>query len=291
MTFSDLTTHVQRTSQKSMRNHGVDRFIQHHAVSTSWQSVVNLMMGAKEVSANYVIGNGGELIGVVDEEYRAWTSSSAAWDGRAITVEVCNETLAPGYTISAAAQATLSKLMADVSRRYGFPLRREGADSTVIGHRELYSWFGASYPTACPGGLPIDATVQVANDILAGAQTDDGSAALLKRRQNVALPLIAQQSAPGSAQYGLNIVIWDSGLYHWITGAQRDVWLDAGAAFLDCQIPGRFEYLVTEAEQRLAMARGEDAAASESAVANALSKQYGSAKAASELMTAVPSTD
>ncbi|WP_138945237.1 peptidoglycan recognition family protein [Plantibacter sp. M259] len=169
MTISALTTQAYVTPQKSSRGgRTIDRFIQHHAVSRDWRAVLGLMMGAKEVSANYIIGNDGEIISVVPEEFRAWTSSSAEWDGRAITVEVCNETLAPAYTISAAAQESLSALMADVSKRYGFPLVRDGADSTVLGHRELYQFYGASYATACPGGLPIDATVVRANTIKAG---------------------------------------------------------------------------------------------------------------------------
>lgn len=78
-----------------------------------------------------------------------------------------------------------------------------------------------------------------------------------KRRQNVALPLIAQQEVPGDDQYGLNIIIWDDGTYYWVDAAQRDVWIDAGSSFIHCTIPGRFEYLVFDAEMRKALHKNE----------------------------------
>ena len=39
-------------------------------------------------------------------------------------------------------------------KRYGFRLQRR---VNHLGHRELYELFRASYPTACPGGLQLDA--------------------------------------------------------------------------------------------------------------------------------------
>lgn len=154
MTISPLTNQAYVTSQKSSRNGArVDHFIVHHAVSTNWRNVLDMMMGGKEVSANYIIANDGQIISVVPEEYRAWTSSSAHWDGRSITVEVCNASLNPasGYAISEAAQHSLERLIGDVGKRYGFQPSRDGLASTVLGHRDLYNWFGDSYATACPG--------------------------------------------------------------------------------------------------------------------------------------------
>lgn len=154
MTISPLSNQAYVTSQKSSRNGAkIDHFIVHHAVSTNWRNVLDMMMGAKEVSANYIIANDGQIISVVPEEYRAWTSSSAAWDGRSVTVEVCNSSLDPatGYAISPAAQNSLERLIADVGKRYGFTPTRNGTASTVLGHRDLANWFGDSYSTACPG--------------------------------------------------------------------------------------------------------------------------------------------
>lgn len=195
MSFSKLTSEVHSSSQRSSRN-GVKpvALIWHHAVSRDWRTVVDMMVsGSKEVSANYVIGNGGEIIGVVDEQDRAWTSSSSYWDGRAITFEVCNETLAPSYTISAKATEALARISADISQRYGFDLVRDGAGSSVIGHRELYEWFGASYATACPGGLQIDATTALANSIIDGVVPEEDEMAKAK---------LWRDSDPKSKTYG-----------------------------------------------------------------------------------------
>lgn len=258
MTISPLTNQAYVTSQKSSRNGAnIDRFIVHHAVSTNWHNVLDMMMGAKEVSANYIITNEGEIISVVPEEYRAWTSSSPYWDGRAITVEICNESLNAnaGYPISAKAQDALTRLIRDVGQRYGFTPTFNGGYGTVLAHRDLVSIPPyQSYSTACPGQYTYDrlpsivATAASASD----KNADTEAARLRKLRRNVALPLIAQQSVRNSKQYGVNIAIWDSGVYYIIDGAQRDVYLAAGAAFLDCTVPGRFEFLQNDAQQRQA---------------------------------------
>ena len=149
MTFSSLVTGTSGNGgQYSARTRKIDRIILHHCASTSLEGVLNMMSsGSREVSANYVIGNGGEIVGVVPEEFRAWTSGSAEWDGRAITFEIVNETGAPDWRVSAKAMDAVSRMLADISSRHGFPLNR----GTVVTHQELYNIHGASYPTACPG--------------------------------------------------------------------------------------------------------------------------------------------
>ena len=149
MTFSPLTSRTSgNAGQFSARGRSVDRIILHHCASTSLAGVLSMMAtGSREVSANYVIGSGGEIVGVVPEEFRAWTSSSSSWDGRAITFEIVNETGAPEWRISDLAFAAVASMLADLSARYGIPLSRE----TVVTHQELYNIHGASYATACPG--------------------------------------------------------------------------------------------------------------------------------------------
>lgn len=147
--FSSLATATSGNGgQFSNRSGKVDRIILHHCASTSIFAVLDMMKyGTREVSANYVIGNEGQIVGVVPEEYRAWTSGSAAWDGRAITFEIVNETAGPEWRISAKAFDAVARMLADLSTRYRIVLSR----NTVITHQELYTNYGASYPTACPG--------------------------------------------------------------------------------------------------------------------------------------------
>ncbi len=148
MTRSPLATRVSRTHQQSSRNGAdVDKFVVHHAASTSHQGVVNMMVsGSREVSAHYVVS---EIIeSVVDEDYRAWSLGSASWDARSVTVETINNST-DGWTVSDRTFDNLARLIADWSTRYGIPI----TDDTVLTHQEVYARYGASYPTACPGDL------------------------------------------------------------------------------------------------------------------------------------------
>jgi peptidoglycan hydrolase-like protein with peptidoglycan-binding domain len=166
MTFSGYTNVIRTSRQNSPRNSGIDMIILHHAASTDANGVVNLMVsGARQVSSNYVVGRDGTLYGVVPEELRAWTSGSASdggkgasYDRRSITFEVADESYGGSWPISAASYETLAKTIADLHNRYGIPLDR----NHIVGHRELWTRFRASYATACPGGMDIDKVVNMA---------------------------------------------------------------------------------------------------------------------------------
>jgi hypothetical protein len=150
MTHSPLTNGVQITSDSSPRTSRVDRFIVHHAATTSLATILGLFQpGGRTVSANYALGNDGTLILAVDEDRRAWTSSSATWDGRAVTIEVANSVAGGAYPVSDATFDKLARLIADVATRYGFPIN----DETVLTHQELWIRYRASYATSCPGDL------------------------------------------------------------------------------------------------------------------------------------------
>ncbi|PPF38327.1 N-acetylmuramoyl-L-alanine amidase [Pseudoclavibacter sp. AY1H1] len=170
MTFSNVATDTSGNGgQFSNRPARVDRFIVHHAATASLSAVLSMMStGSRQVSSNYVIKDE-QVVGVVPEEKRAWTSGSATWDGRSITVETCNSATgdASGWPISEASYQSLARLIADCATRYGFPLNRD----TVIGHGELYSRYGASYSTACPGGINLDRLVTLAIGYQKGGAT------------------------------------------------------------------------------------------------------------------------
>jgi hypothetical protein len=141
---------VQITSDSSPRGRNVDRFIVHHAATTSLAAILALFQpGGRTVSANYALGNDGTLILAVDEDRRAWTSSSAEWDGRAVTIEVANSVAGGSWPVSDATFDKLARLIADVAKRYGFPIN----DDTCLTHQELWLRYGDSYATACPGDL------------------------------------------------------------------------------------------------------------------------------------------
>ncbi|MGO2750402.1 MAG: peptidoglycan recognition protein family protein [Pseudoclavibacter sp.] len=161
MTFSKLTTSTSGNgNQFNARSQAVDHFVVHHAADSSLANVLAMMSsGSREVSANYVVKDA-QIVGVVPEEYRAWSLGSDEWDGRSITVETCNSATgdASGWPISEASYQSLARLIADCATRYGFPINR----NTVIGHKEVYTRHGASYATACPGGINLDRLVNLA---------------------------------------------------------------------------------------------------------------------------------
>ena len=76
---------------------------------------------ARQMSANYAIGNDGRIGLFCDEKDRSWCSSSAANDLVAITIEVSNSAYgdASGWPVSDAAYASLIKLCVDICKRNG----------------------------------------------------------------------------------------------------------------------------------------------------------------------------
>lgn len=152
MTHSPLTNAIFLSRQSSSRlGATIDTVLLHHQASTNAAQTRDAMVNeTKEVSANYIITNEGEIWLIVDEDLRAWTSGSssdggkgAAWDRRSITIEIENETGSPDWRISTAALVAMARLLADLRRRY--PIRY------VYGHRDLWALYSASYPTYCPG--------------------------------------------------------------------------------------------------------------------------------------------
>lgn len=153
MTFSTLCATTGVSPKRSSREGAtIDTFLVHHMAGTDGPGVTAMMRGAggRTVSSNYTIHADGSIHGVVPEEDRAWTSGSAtdggkgaAWDRRSITVEIENTTGSPDWYISDLQIQAAARLLRDLRSRHQI--------STVLGHRDLYEQFGASYPTYCPG--------------------------------------------------------------------------------------------------------------------------------------------
>lgn len=146
MTYSTLIDQKKPPQKQSYGNKyssrggtKVSRVIVHHWAGTAG-GVERLVYSADKASANYIILSDGTIIGSVPEEFRAWTSSSAAADRPSITVEVQNAET-KNYTITDAAENALIRLIADVATRHGFVPK---AGTTLKGHRDFAA-------TSCPG--------------------------------------------------------------------------------------------------------------------------------------------
>ncbi len=99
----------------------------------------------RQASANYCIGNDGGIVGCVDENNRAWTSSSSSNDCQAITIEVSNCEIGGKWKISDAAWNALIKLCVDICTRYDFKLTYDGTPNGSLTRHNMFA------NTNCPG--------------------------------------------------------------------------------------------------------------------------------------------
>lgn len=141
--------------------------VHHMAGDMTIESCMKYHRTAKvSASANYYIGSDGRIGQAVPESKGAWTSSNKANDMSHITIEVANCSLAPNWTVSQAAYASLVALCADICKRNGIVkleyTGKAGASLTV--HR----MFAA---TACPGPylLNLIKSGKFAGDVNGGA--------------------------------------------------------------------------------------------------------------------------
>ncbi|WGD36833.1 peptidoglycan recognition family protein [Lysinibacter sp. HNR] len=143
MVFSHLATRTAPSQKHSTRTKSISRMIVHHtAGGTNEGNIALLSTDARQVSANYCLLTTGQLVGIVPEERRAWTSGSDAADSPSITIETVNTGgEAAGWPVSDVQIEMLAHLAADLSTRYQWgPLDR----NRIIGHRQVAA-------TACPG--------------------------------------------------------------------------------------------------------------------------------------------
>ena len=101
---------------------------------------------SRQASANYCIGYDGDVALNVEEENRAWTSSSNWADQRAITYELANSTIGGQWEVS---DKTLRKaiiMLAEQHKRYG--LKKATYTGDTSGTLWRHDWF---FNTNCPG--------------------------------------------------------------------------------------------------------------------------------------------
>ncbi|MBR3326044.1 MAG: N-acetylmuramoyl-L-alanine amidase [Atopobiaceae bacterium] len=105
---------------------------------------------ARQASCNYGVGNDGEIICILEEEYWPWTSSSGWNDSQAVTLEVSNSYAGGDWPIGGAAWNATVALLADVCTRWGiWPEYDETIYATFTEHRMF----------AATGCVPVDTEV------------------------------------------------------------------------------------------------------------------------------------
>lgn len=135
----------------------VSHCVLHHGALTSLVYLESLMApGGRTVSAHWAVWNSNR-VKKVPFDMRAFSLGSALWDSKSITAECVNEST-NGWTISDASHESLAMIVAEAAQTFGFWPHRDGDPKTwtVLGHREVYTIHGASYATACPGGMDLN---------------------------------------------------------------------------------------------------------------------------------------
>ena len=138
-------------NRNSPRNNTIKKIVIHHMAGVcSIEQFGNIVANpAREMSANYAIGNDGRIILTCPESDRSWCSSSGLIDNQAITIEVSNSAYgdASGWPVSEAAYNSLIKLCVDICKRNGIKKLEyiNGSTAgTLVRHCDIV-------PTACPG--------------------------------------------------------------------------------------------------------------------------------------------
>ena len=147
-TYSKLCTDIVDFGVKNSnaRTEPITKITIHHMASVSTgKSCANYHKNGTVASANYYVGNAGDICGGVSEDRRAWTSSSPWNDQRAITIECSNSFVGDPWPVSDAAYNSTIKLCADICTRYGITPRYTGNKD---GSLTLHCFYAA---TACPG--------------------------------------------------------------------------------------------------------------------------------------------
>lgn len=147
MTISKLSkTTILSPNYSSGRNATVCKFTPHYMAGdlTVEQCGEVFKPRSRQASSNYGIDSSGNIACYVDEDNRAWTSSSSWNDNRAITVEVANIDNDSGEITDAAWQS-LIKLATDVCHRYKFRLTYDGTKNGSLTEHNMFK------DTSCPG--------------------------------------------------------------------------------------------------------------------------------------------
>ena len=167
MSNSSLVTYKWTGSKTNcnVRDHKIDRITIHMmAGNGSLQGCFAfLCRPGNQGSVNYGIDSNGKIGVMIDEQYRAWTSSNRTNDMRAVTIEVANDGGAPNWHVSDKAMKSLIELCADICKRNKIKkLEFTGDQTCKTGNMSLHKWFAA---TSCPGPYLEGKMVYIANEV------------------------------------------------------------------------------------------------------------------------------
>ena len=144
------------------RGQKISKIAIHHAAGViNGRNLASLFVTiSRRASANYCLGSDGVIVLGVDESNRAWTTSSAWCDNRAVTIEVGNSTGGPQWLISDYVMNRLIDLVTDICERNGiYPCTYTGGKDGVL---QMHKWYAR---TSCPGPYLSNKLAFIADEV------------------------------------------------------------------------------------------------------------------------------
>ena len=139
-----------KTNNYNIRDHKIDKITIHHQAGNLTFEQAAQATQSRGGSWNYAINSNGKIGVMIDEQYRAWTSSNRENDMRAVTIEVANDQIGGNWHVSDKAMTALVNLCVDICKRNGIKKLNFTGDKN--GNLTMHRYFAA---TAC---LPVDKT-------------------------------------------------------------------------------------------------------------------------------------
>ncbi|MDU2829249.1 MAG: N-acetylmuramoyl-L-alanine amidase [Anaerococcus sp.] len=137
---------------------------------------------SRKASCNYGVGSDGKIVLVVDECNRAWTTSSAWCDNRAVTIETSNSQYGGNWPVSDLVLNRLIDLVTDICKRNNiYPCTYTGGTDGVL---QMHKWYAQ---TSCPGpylGSKFSYIAQEVNKRLRGGKSTSTSSNLYRVRKS-----------------------------------------------------------------------------------------------------------
>jgi N-acetyl-anhydromuramyl-L-alanine amidase AmpD len=148
MSNSSLICWTKLSPNNSYRSNKITKITLHHAASTGTiYSIGNYFaLSSSECSTNYGVDSDGKIALYVPEDRRAWTSSNADNDSRAITIEIANCENGGNWRVSDKALEATIELCTDICRRNGITKLNYTGDAR--GNLTCHNMFVS---TVCPG--------------------------------------------------------------------------------------------------------------------------------------------
>ena len=147
---SPLTDYVYLSPNADFpRAEEIKKITIHHMAEDLDLERLGLVFGNRDrqASANYAIGTDGRVALYVEEDNRAWTSSSRENDHQAVTIEVANDEIGGDWHVSDTAYEMLIELCVDICRRNGIQELVYTGDAE--GNLTIHKFFNED--TECPG--------------------------------------------------------------------------------------------------------------------------------------------